>query len=359
MAKNSFLYKRIYDDLRIKIEEGVYAEGAKLPSDDELTHKYGVSMITIKKALNMLREEGLLQRIPGMGTFVSKHSPALTNNDEGTNDNTRTIGIVMEHVSSSFGLDLIYKIDCKAEEKGYKTLIRFSYYDRQKETDEIEFLIRSKISGLVVMPCHGLYYNPNILKLILEGFPVVVIDKKLDGISVPSVRTENKQAIKTLVKHLWEQGCRNLAFVSPQIVGTSSLQERRNGFYEAIGELSIKSAPECTLVFDENIYEHQPCEDNIQRAADYLAEYKDKIDGIICAEYSLIPAIMEASKRVSADVGETVKIGCIDGPEGLSLPHMKQDEIKMAEIIVDLIISQINKTSTETDFLVPAILKNN
>jgi len=359
MAKKSFLYKKIYDDIKKKVNENIYTEGTKLPSDEELTDKYGVSVITIKKALNMLRDEGLLQRIPGKGTFVSRRSQALEEDDFGTSNNFKTIGIVMEHVSSSFGLDLIYRIDRKAEEKGYKTIIRFSYYDRQKETEEIDFLIKSKISGLIVMPCHGLYYNPNILKLILENFPVVIIDKKLEGISVPTVRTDNKQAVKTLAKHLYEQGCRKLAFISPQIVGTSSLQERRNGFYEAASELSIATFPECTLTFDENIYGHEPHEDNVRKVTDYLNEYKDKIDGIICAEYSLIPAIMEASKRANANVGDAIKIGCIDGPLGLSIPHMKQDEIKMAEIIVDSIISQINKSSTEMDILVPAVLKTN
>lgn len=361
MARKSFLYRKVYEDIKLKIDEEIYAEGTKLPSDDELTGKYGVSLITVKKALNILRDEGLVQRIPGRGTIVTKRgSQAIADavkDDFESNNNFKTIGIVVEHVSSSFGLDLIYRIDRKAEEKGYKTIIRFSYYDRQKETDEIEFLVKSKISGLIVMPCHGLYYNRNILKLILENFPVVVIDKKLEGISVPTVRTDNRQAVKTLVKHLWEQGCKKLVFISPQIVGTSSLKERRKGFYEAAAELSVTTFPECTLTFDENIYVHEACEENITKVADYLAEYKDKIDGIICTEYSLIPAILQASERTSAKVGDTIKIGCIDGPEGLFIPHMKQDEIKMAEIIVDLIISQINKSNTEMDILVPAMLK--
>lgn len=357
MAKDSFLYQQIYDDLKKKIEKNVYGEGVKIPSDEELVDKYSVSMITVKKALSMLKEEGLLQRIPGVGTYVAgRNQPP----DEGVPENgeaVKTIGVVMEHVSSSFGLDLIYRLDREAEKKGYKTIVRFSYYDRQKETDEIDFLVKMKISGLVVMPCHGVYYNPKILKLILEGFPVVVIDKKLEGISVPSVRTDNKLAIKILVKHLWEQGCRRMGFVSPEIIGTSSLQERRNGFYEAVGELSIKAAPECTLILDENIYNHPPCEENIEKATQYLKENKDQLDGIICDEYSLIPAIMEASKRTQAFVGEKIRICCVDGPEELSFTYMKQNEIEMANIIVDLMLSQINGTNTQTDIMVPAILK--
>ncbi|WP_281352938.1 LacI family DNA-binding transcriptional regulator [Anaerocolumna sedimenticola] len=267
------------------------------------------------------------------------------------------MGLVMEHVSSSFGLDLLYKIDRTLEESGYKMITRFSYYGREKETEEIDFLLQSQIEGLIVMPCHGVYYNPRILKLILEGFPVVVIDKKMEGISVPSVRTDNKQAIKTLVKYLWEQGCRKLGFASSEIVGTSSLQERKSGFYEAAVEYSIEVLPECELKFDLDIYNHSAGEENIEKAAAYLTQVKGKIDGIVCTEYSLVPAFMEASKRIHASVGEDIQICCVDGPEDLTIPHMKQNEIEMADKIVKLLTAQINGAGAGKDILVPAILK--
>ncbi len=357
MDRDNFLYRQIYDDLKKKIEDNIYTEGMKIPSDDELKQKFGVSMITVKKALSMLKEEGVLQRIPGVGTFVKLRNP-VTEEVCGRDItcSIKKIGVVMEHVSSSFGLDLVYKIDQKAEEYGYKVITRFSYYNREKETEEIDFLVKSQIEGLIVMPCHGVYYNPKILKLILEGFPVVVIDKKLEGISVPSVRTDNLQAIKSLVKHLYENGCRKLAFFSSEIIGTSSLQERKNGFYEAAAEFGITTLPECTLVFDENIYQHPPKKENIERAVEYLVNNKEQLDGIVCAEYSLMSAIIEASKLANIKLDVDVKISCVDGPQGLSMLHMKQNEIEMADKIVDLLIAQINKTTTETDFTVPALL---
>jgi DNA-binding LacI/PurR family transcriptional regulator len=355
--RDNFLYRQLYEDLKKKIEDNIYTEGMKIPSDDELKQKFGVSMITVKKALSMLKEEGVLQRIPGVGTFVKLRNPVVEET-YGTNviNNDKKIGVVMEHVSSSFGLDLVYKIDQKAEEHGYKVYTRFSYYNREKETQEIDFLVKSQIEGLIVMPCHGVYYNPKILKLILEGFPVVVIDKKLEGISVPSVRTDNLQAIKSLVKHLYEKGCRKLAFFSSEIIGTSSLQERKNGFYEAASEFGIITLPECTLVFDENIYQHPPKEENIERVVDYFRSNRGQLDGIVCAEYSLVSAIIEASRLENIKLDEEIKVSCVDGPQGLSLAHMKQNEIEMADKIVDLLLAQINKTSTETDFTVPALL---
>ncbi|QHQ60444.1 GntR family transcriptional regulator [Anaerocolumna sedimenticola] len=75
--RNSFLYMNIYDDLRKKIEQGIYMDGDRIASEEELKNKFGVSMITVKKALSMLKEEGLLQRIPGVGTFVKGRNPVI------------------------------------------------------------------------------------------------------------------------------------------------------------------------------------------------------------------------------------------------------------------------------------------
>ncbi|WMJ90609.1 GntR family transcriptional regulator [Anaerocolumna sp. MB42-C2] len=356
--KNSFLYMNIYDDLKKKIDQGFFRDGDRIPSEEELKTRFGVSMITVKKALSMLKEEGLLQRIPGVGTFVKGRT--LNNEEEEKESNIPTvkkIGLVMEHVSSSFGLDLLYKLDRSLEESGYKMITRFSYYSSEKETEEIDFLLDSGIEGLIVMPCHGVYYNPRILKLILEGFPVVVIDKKMEGISVPSVRTDNKQAIKTLVKYLWEQGCRKLGFASSEIVGTSSLQERKSGFYEAANEFSMEVLPECELKFDLEIYNHSAGEENIEKAVAYLTQLKGKIHGIVCTEYSLVSAFMEASRRIPIKAGKEIQICCVDGPEDLEIPHMKQNEIEMADEIVKLLTAQINGTGMNKDILVPAILK--
>ncbi|HHX13318.1 MAG TPA: LacI family transcriptional regulator, partial [Clostridiales bacterium] len=182
------------------------------------------------------------------------------------------------------------------------------------------------------------------------------IDKKLDGIPVPSVRTDNKQAIESLVKYLWEQGCKKISFATSEIIGTSSLLDRRNGFYEAAQEFALETLPDCSLTFDEIVYDHQVSEANIEVAMKYLTEHKGMLDGIVCAEYSLVPALMEASRRIGAGVGEDIKLCCVDGPSGLSITHMKQNEIDIADKVVALLLAQINGRKTETDIMVPAIM---
>ncbi len=60
------------DLLRALIEgrEGAYAIGP-LPSEHELAHEYGASRNVVREALDLLRDEGLLRRVPGAGTFVT------------------------------------------------------------------------------------------------------------------------------------------------------------------------------------------------------------------------------------------------------------------------------------------------
>ena len=44
----------MYDELRERIRNGIYVPGSKLPSDEELCEEFGVSAITLKKALEMV-----------------------------------------------------------------------------------------------------------------------------------------------------------------------------------------------------------------------------------------------------------------------------------------------------------------
>lgn len=52
------------------IERGALPPGAQLPSDDQIAGRLGVSVGTVQKAMHALREDGILERRQGAGTFV-------------------------------------------------------------------------------------------------------------------------------------------------------------------------------------------------------------------------------------------------------------------------------------------------
>ena len=66
------LYQQIYEDIKGKIEEGTYAEGDRIPSEQELCSAYGASRITVRRAISDLCTNGYLVKRQGVGTFVSK-----------------------------------------------------------------------------------------------------------------------------------------------------------------------------------------------------------------------------------------------------------------------------------------------
>jgi len=65
------LYHQIENILRLAIENKEFAPGAKLPTEHELGAQYGVSRVTVRKALDALTRAGYLVRVSGKGTFVT------------------------------------------------------------------------------------------------------------------------------------------------------------------------------------------------------------------------------------------------------------------------------------------------
>jgi len=66
------VYLKIADDIRKQITYGLLCANAHLPSEKELGSKYGVSRMTVRKALAILVDENLLYSVPGKGYFTKK-----------------------------------------------------------------------------------------------------------------------------------------------------------------------------------------------------------------------------------------------------------------------------------------------
>ena len=65
------LYVQLATVMRQRIESGYWSEGEKISTIEELEGEFGVARVTVRQAIEMLREEGLLDAQQGRGTFVS------------------------------------------------------------------------------------------------------------------------------------------------------------------------------------------------------------------------------------------------------------------------------------------------
>lgn len=69
-------YRRITETLRARILEGEFPRGSLLPSEAALCAEYGVARNTLRRALDLLADDGLIQVQPGLGRVVVMRSGA-------------------------------------------------------------------------------------------------------------------------------------------------------------------------------------------------------------------------------------------------------------------------------------------
>lgn len=64
-------YIRIHDKIKADVDDGTWKIGQRLPSERDLCDTFDVSRMTVRQAITLLVDEGILERKPGSGTFVA------------------------------------------------------------------------------------------------------------------------------------------------------------------------------------------------------------------------------------------------------------------------------------------------
>ncbi len=66
------MYEQVAEHVAARIEAGELAPGAKLPPERELAAEYGVAYNTMRSAMEILRDRGLVVTMHGRGTYVAE-----------------------------------------------------------------------------------------------------------------------------------------------------------------------------------------------------------------------------------------------------------------------------------------------
>lgn len=72
------LYAQVKDHISRKIQDGTWPAGHRLPSESELVAQFGISRMTVNRALRELVEQGRIVRMAGVGSFVAEAKPQST-----------------------------------------------------------------------------------------------------------------------------------------------------------------------------------------------------------------------------------------------------------------------------------------
>jgi LacI family transcriptional regulator len=165
------LYQQVAADIRRKIACGETPVGARIQPHRHLATHYGVSIITINKALSGLVSEGLLYSHVGRGTFV-KLRPASTS---GANL-PGTIGFVLHDLGSPFFTRIAHGAQQRADALGVGLVFASSSNRLDREEEQIRRLLALGVHGmLVVSMSRASQLSGPLQELHDSGFPYVMV----------------------------------------------------------------------------------------------------------------------------------------------------------------------------------------
>ena len=149
---------------------------------------------------------------------------------------TRTIGVVIPELNNTFCAEIITGMEDILRSHGYATIICDCRTDRELEREAVEFLIRRRVDGIIKMPVDE--EGNHLRKFQKTGKPIVLIDRKIQGISCDSVLVDNRKAAEDAVQCFIKKGHRNIGIIGgPE--GIFTAQERLAGYSKALNEAGI------------------------------------------------------------------------------------------------------------------------
>ncbi len=340
------MYQRIYDSILADISSGKLLPGDRVPSEKELSSRFSVSRITSKHALELLAGNKIIERFPGKGSFVARPEIAAKRAKIGLLG--KNIGLIMPDFSETFGLGLLFGIEDRCRELGYSLILCRTLDRPELEEKAIEHLRQLNVDGIIVLPVHGENYNPSVLRLVLERMPMSFVDRRLRGLAASFVGTNNIEAAKIGVSHLIDLGRQRIAFLSGPIKDTSAIEERREGFVEALADYGLPLDTDLWMTYVDSFrYGIISCEQakaNLSQMREHLSAHPD-IDAVFSVEYEGAVLAREAARSLGLKVPEDIAIVCFDCPTNCYLPpaftHLKQHEYDIGQKALDIVHAQI------------------
>lgn len=294
MAEKKFvpLYKKTYLDIKRRIEEREFAPGERLPYERELCEQYGVERVTVRKALDLLKADGLIEKRTGVGSFVSGGRPQTAPEGDAVilfvmRENANDI----RHNTMSCNTKIFFAMEAICRRNGYL----LSYVGFNDETKLTDIAREHAVAGIfLVCSCQ----SPTVQELCKLKIPTVLVNNYDPDLL--SVMPDNMGMLKLVVGHLAQMGHSRIAYIDG-MPDSCNAQERWEGFRCAMHLNGL--APDPDLYFVGN----WTLEGGKQAARELLS--RDELPTAVFAASDMMAAgAMEEIKRAGLRIPEDISV---------------------------------------------------
>lgn len=299
MANNELLYIKMRNYLLELIERNTDVPDYRLPSEKQLAIKFGASRISAKHAYQTLCDEGKIIRQQGRGSFIApaaQHTPSAPLDQaaacsalRGLADPEDAIALIVPFTSTIFMSDIMAGISEELAKRHLHYIIFLTDSDQKREAKYLR-IAQECFKGILLFPSDFATYHEEVLRLVLNRFPLVQIDRYLPQLNLSYVACDHYGSTFRACHFLYQKGHRRIGFIGHLIAHASSVAERVRGYEDAMQTIN----PECAVSLKLNV------DDSLQ---DFEAVFENYVSlrrptAIISSSHLHAPAIMRVLKRM-------------------------------------------------------------
>ncbi|MDQ0414042.1 GntR family transcriptional regulator [Mesobacillus stamsii] len=350
--KPSQLYLQISDKVKSIIQSRRLQPHDPVPSEGELAKLFGVSRMTSKLALEHLVKQGIVYRLPRRGTFLSGQQDEVSYEGEipskrqllAENEKQyKQIALIVPHLSD-YTSKIIEASENEVRKHNCDLILKISK-DKEDEERCLQRLVEGGIDGIILFPQGRKTCSDQVMRLKLQQFPIVIIDRIFREVQIDSVYHDHYKGSYEMTKYLIEKGHREIGYTSNPIDNITSREERYHGYIQALldHEISIKkqyihfkSAPCDTSYISESDPEQETF---IQGNPDMTA--------IMCGDdYVAISTLYTAMSMNISVPFQLSLVGFSDihlsALTPIPLTTVRQDTQKLAQSAFNLLMKRVN-----------------
>lgn len=265
-------YRAAKNLLRHKVLSGEVGHGEQLRPELEICRDTNLSRTTVRKAIADLVREGLLVRFRGRGTFV--------NFDRSPVQKKLIALLVGQHSSVSGAYEVLIRgAQEAAAAAGYQLMLANSQNDAGAALAQAVTLNEHKVAGTILVPLQTPLpeeTNARVIHALRQtGQEVVMVDEYSEDDALPSVCSQNREAMRELTEYLIGRGYRRIAFLTA--VRINAVREREEGFLAAMAAHGLTVPAEHFL----EVGSRDPASQGIQEM-DALMAMRTPPEAVIC-----------------------------------------------------------------------------
>lgn len=227
------LHLQLLDELRHRIKSGVLNPHDRLPGEWELVEALDISRATIQRAWQAAQEEGLIYRVAGKGTFVSEPY---------TGPGSNAVGFFIPEYRGTSAVQMLNGAERVLRKQGLR--VRFASTDRNasEESRLLQDLANEGACGCILVPSHeSVRHGLDVLSGL--QFPLVLMDRPINGITLPCVTSNNYEGGWQAMQHLLSLGHERILFVARPHLHLYPVAERYRAYTDAMRTQELEPLP--------------------------------------------------------------------------------------------------------------------